>query len=402
MLTSQIVFLVGGKGSRLGSLTALTPKPLLDVGGRPFLDSLIENAARFGLKKVILLAGHLGDAVSERYQNWGMARGIEIRCIIEPEAAGTGGALLHAAEYLDDTFYLANGDSLFDINLLDLPLIEAPTGWIGKLALRRVLDGSRYGQVLTQGNRVTDLIERGPVGPALINGGVYLLRRDILNWMKTTPLSIERDVFPMLAKAGHLFSREFEGFFLDIGIPEDFSRAQEAIPTHLRRPAVFFDRDGVLNHDAGYIHRVKDFRWCDGAVAAIRHLNDLGFYVFVVTNQGGVARGYYSEDEVLFLHHWMNEDLAKVGAHIDAFYYCPHHPEGVDALYARICDCRKPAPGMIYAALRYWSVDLTSSVMIGDKSSDMEAARSAGLKGILWMGGDLHAWAKTLTEHKNG
>lgn len=396
MLIRQIVFLVGGRGTRLGGLTAQTPKPLLDVSGRPFLDTLIENAARHGLRNIILLAGYLGESVAQRYHDWGRARGLEIECIIESQAAGTGGALRYAADRLDDTFFVSNGDSLFDFNLLELPRIAAPHGWVGKMALRRVPDGSRYGQVITDGLRVKDMLERAPAGPALINGGVYVLRRDVLSRIKALPCSIERDVFPVLAHESRLFAKEFDGFFLDIGVPEDLARAQEAVPAHMRRPAVFFDRDGVLNHDKGYTHRVEDFRWCLGAVEAIRTFNAQGYYVFVVTNQGGIAHGFYDEKAVQDLHAWMNNDLAPHGAHIDAFYYCPHHPQGKRAGYAVECDCRKPGTGMIRAALREWPVDKSGSILIGDKQSDVDAATAAEIRAVLWNGGDLAAWAQDI------
>src|SRR5262249_43008423 len=104
-----------------------------------------------------------------------------------------------------------------------------------------------------------------------------------------------------------------------------------------RRPAAFLDRDGVLNVDHGYVYRAQDFVWIPGAIKAIKRLNDAGFLVIVVTNQSGVARGLYHEDDIRMLHQWINEALRPEGAHIDAFYYCPHHPEGTVPGYAKVC-----------------------------------------------------------------
>lgn len=155
------------------------------------------------------------------------------------------------------------------------------------------------------------------------------------------------------------------------------------------RKAVFFDRDGTLNVDVGFLSRKEDFRWMEGAVEAIRFCNDGGYLVFVVTNQSGIARGYYGEEDVRRLHAWMNEDLKKHGAHIDAFYYCPHHPEGVVAEYAKKCSCRKPAPGLVEEACRRYSVDKGASFLFGDMERDVECARRAGVKGVLYEGGNL-------------
>ena len=155
------------------------------------------------------------------------------------------------------------------------------------------------------------------------------------------------------------------------------------------RPAAFFDRDGVLNHDTGYVSRPEHFHWREGAIAAIRELNQSGYLVFVVTNQAGVAHGYFDEPAVRALHHWMADNLSRQNAHIDAFYYCPHHPEGRRTEYAIACECRKPKPGLLLAALRDWQVDAKSSFLIGDKDSDVAAANAAGIRALLWRGGDL-------------
>lgn len=159
-----------------------------------------------------------------------------------------------------------------------------------------------------------------------------------------------------------------------------------------KRPAVFFDRDGVLNLDHGYVHRVADFTWVDGALDAIRRLNRLGWLVFVVTNQSGVARGYYDEAAVAALHGWMAAEAERAGAHIDDFRYCPHLPKASVPAYAKDCDCRKPGPGMLLDLMAAWPVDAARSFMIGDKASDMEAARAAGIASHLFGGGDLAAF----------
>lgn len=162
------------------------------------------------------------------------------------------------------------------------------------------------------------------------------------------------------------------------------------------QPAVFFDRDGVLNVDIGYLHKQEDFQWVQGAKEAIRFLKDQGFLVFVVTNQSGVARGYYKEVDVHQLHQWIQKELQEVGAQINAFYYCPHHPEGTISNYKLKCNCRKPEPGLIQQALEEWPVDKTSSFLVGDNVSDVAAAEAAGIRGYQFRGGDLFAFVKSL------
>lgn len=153
------------------------------------------------------------------------------------------------------------------------------------------------------------------------------------------------------------------------------------------RPALFLDRDGVLNADVGYAHRPDQIRWVEGAPEAVATANAAGWWVFVVTNQSGVARGLYREADVLALHAWMAGELAAVGARIDAWDYCPHHPEGTVALYARACTCRKPLPGMITGLMDRYPVVAEASVLIGDRDRDLAASKAARIKGVRYEGG---------------
>lgn len=148
------------------------------------------------------------------------------------------------------------------------------------------------------------------------------------------------------------------------------------------RPAAFLDRDGVLNVDHGYVHRLDHLEWVDDAPAAVRLLNAAGYIVIVVTNQSGVARGLYDEPAVRRFHDHMQSVLAQDRARIDAFYYCPHHPEGKVAVYATRCDCRKPGIGMLERAAKDWPIDRARSFLIGDKDIDMQAAAAFGITGI--------------------
>lgn len=400
MYVRQAVVLVGGKGTRLGKLTEQVPKPLLEVApGQRFLDVLLFDLARHGFTDIILLAGHLGDQVEHAYAGKRILEA-RLRVVREPEPQGTGGALQFVRGLLDPWFVMANGDSLFEINFRQLTR-DLHSSFEARLALREVADPGRYGSVFLEGDVITGFREKDITlpGPGLINGGVYAMSHSVLKRI-AGPCSIEQEIFPRIAADGLMRGQRFDDYFLDIGLPNTYEQAKREIPDRTRRPCAFLDRDGVLNRDDnGYTHKPTDLHWIPGAPEAVRQLNDAGHLVVVVSNQSGVARGYFTEDDVRSFHSHMNEELGRHGAHIDAFYFCPYHKEGeVERYLVPDHPDRKPNPGLILRAFTDLPIRKENSFLIGDKQSDVEAASAADIRGHLYEGGDLLAFVQSLIE----
>lgn len=402
-MLAQAVILCGGMGTRLGALTATTPKPLLPVGDRPFVEHLVQEVSRFGFRRVTLLAGRFGDQVRQAYDGRRIG-GARIDVVVEPGPLGTGGALVHAsrAGRLDPVFLLLNGDSWIDADLTKVMLAwhrtrAARPDTLAQLLLHSVPDAARYGTVEHCDGRVTAFREKSPQHagrPGQINAGVYVLDRSAFGAMASEgALSLEADILPGLVSGDRVSAAAAADgtFFIDIGLPESLAAAQVDVPRRRRRPALFLDRDGTLNVDHGYTHDPAKLDWIEGAQAAVKLANDRGYYVFVVTNQAGVARGIFEEAAVLRFHQAMQNCLAETGAHLDAIEWCPHHADGTVAGYDRACPRRKPAPGMIQDLMAAWPVDRGRSLLIGDADSDVQAAEAAGIRGLRFRGGSLAA-----------
>ncbi len=400
MPVRQAAVLVGGLGTRLGAITASVPKPLLQCGDRPFLAWILRELCRFGITETLLLTGHLADEVERQIPALQATLPAPMRLVCCPEEgrAGTGGALHQARARLAERFLLCIGDSWLDFNLSRL-LADADRdapATLARMLLRHLPDATRAGVVELDGDRVTAFRERpAPGEPGMANAGIYVLDRAVLDHVAPV-CSLERDVLPQLAAGGAVRGTVGGGYFIDIGIPADLARAQTELPARLHRRALFLDRDGVLNHDHGWVGEQDRFEWIEGAIATVRAAADAGWHVFVVTNQSGIARGRYSEAQFAALSDWMIGQIRRDGGTIDALRYCPTHPDAPLEAYRRADGRRKPGPGMLLELIAAWQLDPARCLMIGDQPTDMTAAQAAGIPGHLFPGGNLLDFALPL------
>ena len=227
----QAVVLAGGRGTRLGTTTAEIPKPLLPVGGRPFIEWVIDNLGRQGVTDVILTIGYR----AEMFSRWLTERRgpVNVETFVEEAPLDTGGALVPLSDSLGDAFFLLNGDTLFDAPLQELASYLGDSETLAAIALRPMPDTDRYGRVELEADTITGFAEKSASGPGLINGGVYALRKGALSGYQA-PFSIEKDLFPELVRTGRVKGLPCDGFFVDIGLPETLHEAQQSVPTWWR------------------------------------------------------------------------------------------------------------------------------------------------------------------------
>jgi dTDP-glucose pyrophosphorylase/histidinol phosphatase-like enzyme len=373
----QAVILAGGKGTRLGAITQAIPKPMLPIAGdRPFLDYLLEMIERHGYNDILLLGGYLGEVLERAYDGRRIGNAI-VRVLCEPSPLGTAGALTIARQSLDPRFLMMNGDAFFDINLRALEQASQQDGAMATLALRSVADAARYGRVIEEQGSVVAFLEKdlSRPGPGVINGGIYVLKREILELIHELPCSLEQDIFPALVERGQIRGREFDGYFLDIGLPETLERGHLELPSVRARPAAFLERDALI-YSAD--ENLEAFQWVGGAVEVIRKLNDHGYYVFVSHHP--------SARDTLRFNALLQQRLAAEGAHVDRFYGDPADIAPGRAIAAAK---RKPVFSPIVDALNEWPIVRERSFFIGGTGDDIEAARGAGVSSHAFAEGGL-------------
>lgn len=390
--------LAGGRGSRMGEATETTPKPLLPVCGKPILQYQLDLLKENGIKDITLLTGYLGHCF-EALLGDGSDYGVRLQYIQEKEPMGTAGALLALKDIVDDDFLVLSGDIMLNLD------VERFIHW------HREKQNAAVSVVVHPNDHPldSDLVETDhdariialhtrphPEGFSFQNlsiASVYIYSPGILNYINADlKTDLEKHLFPVLLQ-NHLplFAYNTHEYLKDAGTPQRISKVTRDIQaghferSHRRyaRKAVFLDRDGVINVEKGHILSEQDFELIPGVLEAIHSLNESGFLVIVVTNQSALAKGFLELDGLHAIHKRLETDLGTIGAHIDAFYYCPHHPEkgfvGERPELKKNCLCRKPETGMIEQACRDFHIDKSRSFFIGDSTTDYLAASRAGV-----------------------
>lgn len=390
----EAIVLAGGFGTRLKACIENLPKPLAPIGGKPFLHYLLDYLYANGIHRVIISTGYLSECIEEAIGR--TYRGMVINYCKEDFPLGTGGAIKKALGMCRDEYAVAvNGDSFFDVDLFKMQSLHEESGYPLTIAAREVPWAEHSGFLTVKDGRLEGFREKGVKSGGLINGGVYFIKKDLLDGITEEKFSFEK----LVLEGGYcpVAVLESNGYFIDIGIPENYRKAEaekEFLVSKRTRKAVFLDRDGTINHDPGHLYRTEDFEFLPDADKAIAALKKKGYLTIVITNQAGIAKKLYTAEDVDILHGYIDSLLCEKHSVIaDGYYYCPHHPEAAIEEYRTECSCRKPQSGLILKAVSDFSqigieIDIKNSLTVGNRRSDLLAGINAGTGKNILIGSD--------------
>ena len=381
-MIKEAIVLAGGLGTRLRDAVPDLPKCMAPVAGKPFLSYVIDHLRMQGVGHFIFSLGYKWETIEEYLQKEYST--LNYISVIEEEPLGTGGAIKLALEKLaSGSVVIANGDTLFKINLNKILETHRTNHAECTLALKLMQNFDRYGVVEAGNNgKIISFREKKYYQNGLINGGVYLLNKEkFISRSFPEKFSFEKDYLEKFCNEENFFGSVQDEYFIDIGIPDDYQRAQN----ELKRPeldlkqidkkwTLFLDRDGVINEErvGEYVLHWGEFIFSKGVLDVFKKLSDCFGRVIIISNQRGVGKGLMTEADLQSIHLEMQREVEIVKGKIDKIYYCIEKDDK--------CFNRKPNPGMALQAFQDFSdIDPSKSIMVGNKPGDMKFGRAAGM-----------------------
>lgn len=374
---NQAVILAGGIGTRLRPLTYTTPKPMVLVNNRPFLEYLIDLLKQNGISEVVLLLGYLHEKIVEHFGD-GSNFGINIKYSIGDVSFETGKRIKDAENLMQDHFLLMYCDNYWPLNLQRLVELHDKNQTAATVTVYTNKDGITRNNMYVDENGYVVKYDKSRKDKNL-NGveiGFFILDKKVLDLMPDDNFSFEKVVLPQLIEKHQLSGYLTDHRYYSIGSLERISKTEKFLQP---KKIIFLDRDGVINKkapEAEYVKLWDEFEFLPGAIEAMALLAQNNYKIFIISNQAGIARGAMTEQDLKEIHGNMEKELEKHNVKIEKIYYCPH---GWDDG----CECRKPKPGMLFQAAREYDLDLSKSLFIGDDERDLQAGNAAGCRTLL-------------------
>jgi len=397
----KAVILAGGKGTRLATISNGKPKPLMKIGGRTVLDHQLKMLSKQGIQEVILLIGYKGEMIIE-YCGDGRQWGLSLNFIKEKSALGTSGAIKAAERILlGEDFLVLYGDVMLDMDLHGLIKFHRKSNSKATLVIHPndhphdsdlvEIDGEgRINGWLPKSSR-----KQGDYAN-LVNAAVYVLSPQILKWIPEGNSDFGSDIFPLLLDEGlYVAGYKTSEYIKDMGTLDRLNKVKSDFKSdlikkrNLKKPqkAIFLDRDGTINKEKGLLHKADQMEIIFNADKAISKINSSGYLAICLTNQSVIARNLCNFDELQMINNRMDRLLGETGCYLDDLFFCPHHPDSgypeERKEYKVLCQCRKPAIGMVKQAVAKYNLELSKCWMIGDRGVDIQLAQNCGMKSIL-------------------
>jgi D-glycero-D-manno-heptose 1,7-bisphosphate phosphatase len=369
---TQAVILAGGRGTRLQPLSDIRPKPMVEIHGKPFIEYMIEMLREQGFERVLFLLGYLPEVVQDYFGD-GSRWGLRIDYSVTAFDDNTGRRVQLAGPFLDPVFMLLYCDNYWPMQLDRMWHRFTAADVPAMITVYSNKDGYTRSSVRVDQDGYVAVYDKTCTAPDLqgVEISYAILKKSVLDLIPEGNVLLEEALYPQLAERRQLLAYVTDHRYYSAGA---LHRLPITEAFFANRPAVFLDRDGVLNRKqppAQYVRSWEEFEWLPGALEALRLLREANYRIIVVTNQAGIARGMMTEADLLDIHRRMAADVRRTGGRLDAVYYCPHHwDEG--------CSCRKPKPGMLYEAQHTFNLNLSRTPFIGDDERDAQAAADAG------------------------
>lgn len=394
----KVVVIAGGQGTRIAAVNSEIPKAMIPINGKPILEYEVEMAKRYGYTDFLFIIGYMGEQI-EAYFGDGSKWSVSIEYYKEEKPLGTAGALGYLKDKLTEDFFVFYGDTVMDFDMEAMLGYHQQKQADATLFLHPndhpydsdIVDIDIEGRVRKFYNKPheEDFVSRN-----LVNAALFIFSPRILQQIEVGVKShIEKNVLPRCLESGmKLYGYVTAEYIKDMGTPDRYYTVCNDVTSgkvaRLNRvnphPAVFLDRDGVVNKEVNLLCKPEQLELVEGAAEAIRYINRKSYLAIVVTNQPIIARNLCSIEDLEYIHAKLETMLGKECAYLNAIYYCPHHPNSgypeERKEYKIKCECRKPAPGMLLQAAREWNIDMDNSFMIGDRESDIKAGEAAGCK----------------------
>jgi len=373
--TNQCVILAGGYGSRLGDITKKTPKPLLKINNRFFIEYIIDSLERQGIKNFLIFTWYK----SFHFKKLKKRSGVKIHILKEKNKLGTGGGLVYFKKFLHNSFFVVNGDTFFDVNIRDLENITNSNNHLAGVSLAKS-QKHQFKFEYNQDRNYKTIFYHEKKKPKFVSGGIYFFKKNFLNYKFHNNCDLDSDIIRFIYEKKKLTSKIYTNNFIDIGTPLFLKQAPKKIRLFTKKACCYLDRDGVINEYGNYIYKVNHFVWRKNVIDAIKFLNNNNYYVIIVTNQAGIGKGIYTLKDFYKLNEMMLNTIYKNGGYVDKIYFSPHYKYSTIKKYRNGAFLRKPKPGMFFQSFKDFNIIKSKSFLIGDQHSDILAGRKVAIK----------------------